>query len=480
MTISQDVLTRADALRRGTNISLTDAITISQRIGSALPIASAPVGGTTGGIVAGANSPGRPAIPPTSAADPGVTSASSIVLIPNVLPGDLITAGLTNIIINRLNDVYVQLLQLESAATSNNEVVITSLVPPSGNVKVGDLLTVNGQNFGVSTGLMRVFVDDTPITGLQSGSDQQIVFQIPLTFTDVPSNGRPAIVTITNQSTSGQRTIVLQPAQSLAGGVEVNVRGVQPATPQSSIPATFEFQLVSGTNLDATYNVSASVVPNLDSAAARSAGWQGFVHILDSDQTTEVQQVHLAPNQQKTLFVRINPIPPNSDGVSFDVTLTVQSTSGNAGGSSGAHTYKVGTPADVPDTTITIGGPSLATGSGTGSATATTVTVNSANTHLSYPATFTLAGIYNIDIVLGNGAANLNTAVLDPPTSPLVPHATLQIFDTELHNPQGMASKNILIALGSKTGSTAGNVTLKVQRQGETRMVTKTMQLQLG
>jgi len=397
----------------------------------------------------------------------------------HVRPGDLITADLMNTLIDKLNDLEAAVDSgLGGGTTSPHTVVISGLIPVSGTIRVGDFLQVLGQNFDFSIGAQHVYIDDTLITAFDGPncSDMRLVFRVPLTFNKVPSTGQTALLTVSNATSTAQRTLTLQSAMVLAGGIDVNPQGVQPATIVPSAAATFQYQLVSQANLDATYNLTAAIT-----TAQNQADWQSRVRILDSDQTTEVQSVQLAPNQQKTIFVRLTQVPPATNGVAFGVTLNVQAATGNAGGTSGLQGFTVGTPADQPDTTITLNVPSIEVGQGTGSATPTAVTIGANGiSNLSYPATFTLAGTYNVDVSFGNGATNWDVAFIAPVAAPLQLHASLTILSSDLANPQGVAPKNITFTLRRNVGATAGTLQLKLTRQGETHFAAKTLQLQLG
>jgi hypothetical protein len=399
--------------------------------------------------------------------------------LPHVRPGDLITAVQINSFIDQLNDCQQRLDALQSGGSGpGNAVTIFSLIPPSGTIRVGDILTVLGTNFGFSVGAQRVYIDDTRVDSFESGSgDQTLIFRIPLTITNVPAIGRPAILTVSNATSTAQRTLSLQSPVVLAGNVDVNPQGVQPATPLAAKPVTFQFQLISQANLDADYTLAAVVT-----AAANQSDWQNAAHVLDSDQTTEIKSVHLAAGQQKTVYVRLNqiPLPLGTNNVPFGIALNVQATSGNAGGSSGTHNYVVGSAAPQPDTTITISTPSIEVVSGTGSVNATAVTVSSGGVvNLSYPLTFTVAGTYDIKINFLSGAANWDVAYVQPPGGAGTENQQ-QILGTELNNPKGMANKNIVFSLRRNANATAGEIELVLNNQSSILSTSRRMQLTLG
>jgi hypothetical protein len=397
--------------------------------------------------------------------------------LPYVQPGDLITAGQINSLIDLLNSVQRQLDALQAGGSGPaGAVSISSLIPPSGTIKVGDILTVLGNNFGFSVGAQRVYIDDTQVNSFEKGSgDQTLIFRIPSTLTNVPANGRPAILTVSNAISTAQRTLLLQSSLVLAGGVDVNPKGVQPSAPAAGSLATFQFQLISQANLDSDYTLTPVVT-----VASNQAAWQANAHVLDSDNKTEIKSVHLAAGQQKTVYVTLSPIPAGTNTTPFGVALNVQSTSGNAGGSSGTQSYVVGSTAQQPDTTITINSPSMEVVSGTGSVDPTAVTVGSGGVvNLSYPLTFTVAGFYDMKISFLSGATNWDVAYVQPPGGAGLQNQ-LQILDTELNNPQGMAKKNIIFSLRRNPTATPGEIELDLNRQSATSSASRRLQLKLG
>jgi hypothetical protein len=392
-------------------------------------------------------------------------------VLPHVEPGDLITAGQMNDLIDRLNSIDERLAAVEqNGAQSGADVVITAIEPPSGNLKVGELLRVHGANFGFSVGSHRVYIDDLRVNAFESGSSDQLLnFKIPLTITDAPVNGRPAVLTVSNATSSTQRTLILRSAMTLAGAADVNFINVQPATPTANGQATFQFQVVSQANLEATFALTASVI----SAVSQSL-WTSAVRLLDSNQV-EIPggQVTLTPGQSKTVFVAINPIPNVPNGTAFTVALNV--VSGTVSGSSGNMPFAVGSAVQQPDATITLNAPTADIVSGAATLNSTSLTAsNGAIVNLSFPSTFTVQGNYDIVPSLKNGATNWALLVAAVTQNPL------PVLQTEINAGGGKASKNIVIAIQRNAGATAGTLEVKVTRQGQTQNRTRTLLLQLS
>ena len=219
-----------------------------------------------------------------------------------VKPGELITAHYFNLVLSSFDS---RISALESSAASATGVIISALIPPSGTVKVGDVLQVIGSNFGFSTGADRVYIDDVPVNAFNPGSsDTQLIFNIPSSITNVPPQGRPATLTVSNQTSTAQRTLTLLPALVLTGAIDVVPQGVTPATITAGQNATFAFILRSRANLDATCSLTATV-----NVGANQAAWQSNLQITDLTGKTSGQI--LVPTGQTVPFsVGIDPIPP--------------------------------------------------------------------------------------------------------------------------------------------------------------------------
>src|SRR5262245_560238 len=102
--------------------------------------------------------------------------------IPQVNRGDLITAELFDQLIAALNSLDARVAVLEGQGPGGpNQVIIRSLEPPSGSVRIGQDLTIRGNNFGHSAGRLKVFIDDLPIDNFNrpGTNDQTIIITIP-------------------------------------------------------------------------------------------------------------------------------------------------------------------------------------------------------------------------------------------------------------------------------------------------------------
>lgn len=385
----------------------------------------------------------------------------------NVAPGDLITADEMNKVLQALLSLDSRVTTLEGSAISAGAVVITGLIPPSGTVTVGDVLQVIGNNFGFSAGANRVYIDDTPVNAFNPGTnDTQLIFNIPLSIIDVPPQGRPATLTVSNQGSTAQRTLTLLSALVLTGAIDVVPQGVSPATITAGQNVTFAFLLRSRANLDATCALSATV-----NVATNQTVWQGNLQIMDaSGNVLPSGQIVVPAGQNVPFSVGINPVPPGTDGTQF--TITVNLTAGNIVGTSGPTTPQtVGLAATQPDTTVSLNySSSQVQPSSAGSVTASQIQLAAGGSaKISLNATFTVAGNYTLTL---SPAADWNPQLLASTTP--TPYPVTQAM---LANPQGVASVTLDFTVQRQNGATSGQIQFTVQRQGITQSRTYTMAL---
>jgi hypothetical protein len=352
-------------------------------------------------------------------------------------------------------------------------VVITGLIPASGTLQVGDVLVVTGQNFGYLTGALRVFIDDVQITAFNNGTDDsQLVFNVPITITNVPPQGRPATLKVSNAGSSAQRTLTLLPSASLAGHLSINFQSVSPSTIAAGQPATFAFVLTSFANLDATFALTAAI--SLVPASSSAAAWQSNLQLLDSNQNAlPSNQITVPASQTVPMFVRIAPVPSGTDNTQFTLTLRALA-AGLPLASSGPISQTVGVAASQPDTTIeNFNYLSSKIRSGTGSITAAGIqlSVGGAAT-VTLAADFTVAGSYGITTTLSGGASNWTINPLSSTTPNPYP-----ITPQQLSNPQQIAPEKLDFNVEPLTGATGGQVVFQLQRQGITQSATFSMPL---
>lgn len=389
----------------------------------------------------------------------------------HVNPGDLITASLINLVLDKISSLDDAVTALQGTGSASGAVVITG-ISPSGPVQVGQPLTVSGRNFGFSVGAQQVFIDTVQINAFQAGSsDQQLVFVVPAGITNVPAQGRSATLSIGNGILPAARqTIFLLPAVTLAGGLDINYVGPVTGVITPGAATTLQFTINSRANLDATYAIQ-PVVTGPPNAAAFNSNLQ----LLDASQSViPSNTIQLFAGQQKTFFVSINPVPPGSTG-SFD--LTVSGSAGAISGSSGAQGMAVGAVPPQPDTTITS---NFSTGAvlpaDGGSVTASQVQLKSgAQGKVSLLFVFTVAASYDITAVVTSGTGWSAILFSQTTVTPVV------IAASDLNNAAKAAPRflDFIVAPGGGASAT-GKVEFRAKNQSLTALRAYPMSLALA
>jgi hypothetical protein len=388
----------------------------------------------------------------------------------HVTPGQLIKSELINLILDKISSIDDRVTGLEGGTSTIGAVVITG-ISPSGPVQVGQALTVSGQNFGFSIGAQQVFIDTVQVNAFQAGSsDQQLVFIIPTSISDVPAQGRSAMLSIGNGiAPPAKRSIFLLPAFTLSGGVDVNYIGAITGAVTAGQQATFQFAIKSRASLNATFAIQPMVT-----GPANASAFNNNLQVLDENQAVNTAKtILLFAGQQKAFYVSINPIPVGSTG-SFD--LAVNASAGTVSGGSGPQTLTVGQAPPQPDTTITLNFSSAAfLPSGNGTANQNQIQLKaSAQAKITLQAIFTVAGSYDLTAVVTQGN-NWSAGLFSQTTlTPVV------ITAADLNNANNAASRllDFLVAPGANA-SASGKVEFRAKNQAVTTLRAYPMNLAL-
>lgn len=393
-------------------------------------------------------------------------------LADHVTPGQLISSSLMNLILDKISSIDDRVSALEGGASSSSGAAVITGLSPSGPIQVGQVLTVSGQNFGFSVGAQQVFIDSVQVNAFQAGSsDQQLVFVIPITITDVPAAGRSAMLSISNGILPpAKQTISLLPAFTLTGGVDVNYVGPVTGVITPNQPATFQFTLKSRANLDATYAILPVVT-----GPANAAAFNNNLQVLDDTQTIlPSKSIQLFAGQQKTFFVSINPVPIGSTGA-FD--LAVNASAGAVSGGSGSQTLTVGQAAPQPDNTITINfSNAVFLPAGNGSVTQTQLQLKTgAQAKLTFQAVFTVAGSYDLTAVITSGSNWSASLFAQTTVTPVV------IGAADLNNASHSANRLLDFIVAPGAGASAsGKVEFRIKNQAVTQLRAYPMNLALA
>jgi hypothetical protein len=369
------------------------------------------------------------------------------VQIPQVEPGDLITASTFNDLIEQLVSLDARVTALEGApSTPTGTVVISSLDRTT--VHEGEDITITGHNFGFTLGAHRVRFNGIapPVFGPGS-SDSVLVCRVP-SLPGLPAGGLPVNLTVTNVTLSGagasdSRTITVLPAQvGQAGNIDLVFEGAATDPVTAGIDNDFEFKLSSDATLATTVTITAQVTVG---GSPAPAGWATTIRDEHGDELPGGRQPLASGEKNKKVFVRLT-IPANTNGEDFD--LVVRGTApGLDAASPGALSLTVGENAD-PDSTFAL---SAATtiGAPTGQFVTTVVEGD-----------FTVTGTYDVALAAVGGTAKWRTVLLNPPDSD--PQIDLTQADLDAGG-----QKTLEFRVRPDAGaSNPGQARLTVQRQG--------------
>jgi hypothetical protein len=363
------------------------------------------------------------------------------------------------------------LLNEQGQISSGGAAVITSLTP-SGSVQVGQLLTVSGRNFGFSTGSQQVSIDNVQVNAFMPGSnDQQLMFEVPSSITNVPAQGTPVTLSISNGvPPPAIATITLLPGATLGGSVGVNyVAPVTTGNITAGAPLVLRFTLDSGTNLDASWAIQPVIT-----GPSNASAFNNNLQVLDSNQRVIASKtISLSAGQGTTFYISINPVPLGSSG---EFTLTVNTSAGTVSGSSSPQPFTVGEAAPAPDPTITANfSTALVLPAGGGTVTATQIELApGSQAKVTLLVVFTVAATYNITAV-PTGSGWSATLFAQTTVTPL----TVQpgnLTNASNSFPQYL---DFIIAPGADA-SAAGQVQFQIQNSALTTSCTYNMNLVLG
>ena len=315
-----------------------------------------------------------------------------------VRPGDLITADLWNMMVDKIQELEARVEQLEEGAETGNQVLITNITPNP--VRINEEVEVFGVNFGYSAANMQVQLvrgnNITNITVFKPGTnDNRIVFDVPF-LPNIPSDGAPHELVVSNGTTKDSRSVTIRPAQAeLAGNVFVKFDSSEPVTPDPVLAgqqADFHFTIESGANLAADFDLSANI--NIDS---NQSAWNNPLQILDSGENPlSGNRLHLDSGEKKEIIVRHPNIPDSPPDAEF--SLSVSASANGVSGTSEAKKFTVGeeTPPEDDSISITVGQIQFNPSNG-GSQTASGLSLQSgAAAWVRLNTEFTKAGTYNM------------------------------------------------------------------------------------
>ena len=251
-------------------------------------------------------------------------------LLIHAQPGDVITAEDWNLVVDAINEL------LQAGQTSG--IKINNLIPAAtalDPLKIGSLVQVVGQNFGFSIGQSKVIFEagQTSVTVLRaqmlSGSfDERLMFMMP-PIPGITPAGLTMTMRVDNGVASDNRSVFVMPVViSLIGDIFVGWRAdVAPnPTPNpvvSTQQADFAFRLQSGTNIPASYDLSADII---NSSVAVPAGLVSSIQFRENNATITSKKIDMGKSEIRDITVRIPQIPVTFvAGTTFTLKLTATS-----------------------------------------------------------------------------------------------------------------------------------------------------------
>ncbi|HET6972570.1 MAG TPA: hypothetical protein VFH96_01025 [Pyrinomonadaceae bacterium] len=277
-------------------------------------------------------------------------------LLNHAQPGDVITADDWNLVVDAINEL------LQAGQTSG--IKIDNVVPAGSALdpfKIGSLVQVVGQNFGFSIGQSKVIFEagGTSVTVLRAqmlgGSfDERLMFMMP-PIPGITPAGLAMTMKVDNGVASDNRSVFVMPVViSLIGDIFVGFRADVNPNPSpnpvvSTQQADFAFRLQSGTNIPASYDLSADII---NSSVAVPASLVSSIQFRENNATITSKKIDMGKSEIRDITVRIPQIPVTFiAGTSFTLKLTA--TSGSVTGTD-QRSITVGTALPVPDPKIEV------------------------------------------------------------------------------------------------------------------------------
>ncbi len=277
-------------------------------------------------------------------------------LLNRVQPGQLITAESWNMVVDAINGL------LQADHTGGN---LVAAMMPAGTVadplRIGALLQIAGQNFGYASGQSSVTFrgpsGDVVVRRadmLTGSSDTRLLLTVPTTILGLPQAGTTMPLRVSNGVANDERSVFVMPIviPSLQGDVFVNWRaGItpnpRPNPLQAGQQAEFLYQVQTGINMPATFDLSANI-PN--ATAPIPAGLVESIEFRDdSGGLIADRRLEMGRSETRNITVRIPQIPTSWANQSFSVTVTASA--GNVAGS-GTRSVTVGQPVAPTDPNI--------------------------------------------------------------------------------------------------------------------------------
>jgi hypothetical protein len=266
-------------------------------------------------------------------------------LLKEVEPGDLITAEFMNKIVAAIDSLDERLVNIGSATQDKKSVRIEAIIP-GGPYRMGQTVSVLGDNFQYSKGGHRVTVNGTAVNSFVPGStDEKLVFKLPA-IKGLTKAGKAVRLEVKNLvSTAYWPIVMVAGEQVIEGAVDVVYKGVKPSKIAANKAAAFRYELVSRATVGASYLITPTV-----KVSSNQTAWDKQLQVFDiAGNLVTGKPMRLDPGAPVEIIVAITKVPTKPK----KFTLTVEA---GANGVSGVdqRDFTVGQTAPQEDETITL------------------------------------------------------------------------------------------------------------------------------
>lgn len=231
-----------------------------------------------------------------------------------VAAGDVITAELMNQLLADIGNLQTRIAVLESGIPSIDRPQII-LVEPNDGVRIGEQLSVYGQNLSLAQ-LTSVVIGNRKVNAFSSASnDKLLAFTVP-SISGIPEgeNGANVSLVVTNEFGSDDYTVKVLRAEStdLVANLILTNEGFPEGVIDAGVTYDFEFKITAATNLTESYTIEAHV-----------EGDSGWTHKLDNGDTSKVITIEKTVQAPEEIVVN-STVKAGTSG-SVNVYISIQS-----------------------------------------------------------------------------------------------------------------------------------------------------------
>ncbi len=234
--------------------------------------------------------------------------------VEKVNPGDLITAGYVNSIVDALDSLQAQIDALGVTSVPANTPVIDT-VDPSPDVPAGSTMTIHGHNFGVPAVLNTVTVDGIPLNDFQAGSTDTVInVGVPGNLSGVPGTKSLVVATAVGGASNSKSVHFVAPQIVLIGQAQLTNTSGQLGTITVGSALLFQFQIDATALNEAEQFLVQTTYSNAQGAAA--SAWDDGTSYVGTSGTDH--RVTVSPLAPVTVGVRVV-VPTGATSVEMSV-----------------------------------------------------------------------------------------------------------------------------------------------------------------